>query len=87
MSLGIPLVTLNEKSKLDVAIDGADDVDRGLNLVKGGGGECLLPMSVLGFELQIALFSRRLLARLRCRCPAAREDGGGSLREVHLYRG
>jgi len=38
LSLGIPLVTLNEKSKLDVAIDGADDVDRGLNLIKGGGG-------------------------------------------------
>lgn len=37
--LGIPLVTLNEKSKLDVAIDGADDVDKKLNLVKGGGGK------------------------------------------------
>jgi len=37
-SLGIPLTTLNEKSKLDVAIDGADDVDKGLNLIKGGGG-------------------------------------------------
>lgn len=41
LSLGIPLVTLNEKSKLDVAIDGADDVDRGLNLIKGGGGKLL----------------------------------------------
>ena len=38
-SLGIPLVTLNEHSKLDVAIDGADDVDTKLNLVKGGGGK------------------------------------------------
>jgi hypothetical protein len=37
--LGIPLCTLNEKSRLDVAIDGADDVDPGLCLVKGGGGE------------------------------------------------
>ena len=35
MSLGIPLVTLNEISKLDVAIDGADDVDPKLYLVKG----------------------------------------------------
>lgn len=40
-SLGIPLTTLNEKSKLDVAIDGADDVDKGLNLIKGGGGALL----------------------------------------------
>merc|ERR1711871_1789241 len=40
-SLKIPLVTLNEKSKLDVAIDGADEVDPDLNLVKGGGGALL----------------------------------------------
>ena len=41
LSLGIPLVTLNEKSRLDVAIDGADDVDPKLCLVKGGGGALL----------------------------------------------
>jgi len=40
-SLGIPLCTLNEESKLDVAIDGADEVDRDLMLVKGGGGALL----------------------------------------------
>ena len=39
--LGIPLVTLNTHSKLDVAIDGADEVDPDLNLVKGGGGALL----------------------------------------------
>lgn len=39
--LGIPLCTLNEKSKLDVAIDGADAVDPDLALVKGGGGALL----------------------------------------------
>lgn len=39
--LGIPLVTLNTHSKLDVAIDGADNVDPGFNLVKGGGGALL----------------------------------------------
>merc|ERR1711981_1253544 len=37
-SLGIPLATLDTHSDLDVAIDGADDVDPNLNLVKGGGG-------------------------------------------------
>merc|ERR1719468_916295 len=37
-SLGIPLATLDTHSDLDVAIDGADEVDPGLNLVKGGGG-------------------------------------------------
>jgi ribose 5-phosphate isomerase A len=39
--LGIPLCTLNEKSRLDVAIDGADAVDPNLALVKGGGGALL----------------------------------------------
>jgi len=39
--LGIPLVTLDTHSKLDVAIDGADEVDPALNLVKGGGGALL----------------------------------------------
>jgi len=41
LSLDIPLVTLNEKSRLDVAIDGADDVDPNLCLIKGGGGALL----------------------------------------------
>lgn len=40
-SLNIPLVTLDTHSKLDVAIDGADEVDPDLNLVKGGGGALL----------------------------------------------
>jgi len=43
--LGIPLTTLGTKesrfSDLDVAIDGADEVDPKLNLVKGGGGALL----------------------------------------------
>merc|ERR1719487_2920839 len=39
--LGIPLVTLDTHSELDVAIDGADEVDPDFNLVKGGGGALL----------------------------------------------
>jgi len=35
---GIPLTTLDEHPRLDVTIDGADEVDPDLNLVKGGGG-------------------------------------------------
>lgn len=41
LKLGIPLTTLDQKSFLHVAIDGADDVDRNLCLVKGGGGALL----------------------------------------------
>lgn len=35
---GIPLTTLGEHPKLDIAIDGADQVDPKLNLIKGMGG-------------------------------------------------
>jgi len=34
---GIPLVSLAERSVLDIAIDGADQVDASLNVIKGGG--------------------------------------------------
>jgi len=35
--LGIPLTSLSEHPKLDLAVDGADDVDPQLNLIKGLG--------------------------------------------------
>ncbi len=35
---GIPLTTLDEYPSLDLAIDGADQIDEKLNLIKGGGG-------------------------------------------------
>jgi ribose 5-phosphate isomerase A len=41
-SLGIPLVSLEEQPKLDLAIDGADEIELGtLNLIKGAGGALL----------------------------------------------
>ena len=40
-SLNIPLSTLDEHAVLDVVIDGADEIDPALNLVKGGGGALL----------------------------------------------
>ncbi|KDD74024.1 ribose 5-phosphate isomerase A [Helicosporidium sp. ATCC 50920] len=38
---GIPLATLDEQPVLDIAIDGADEVDPALNVVKGRGGALL----------------------------------------------
>jgi ribose 5-phosphate isomerase A len=35
---GIPLTTLDEYPVLDLAIDGADEVDKQLDMIKGGGG-------------------------------------------------
>jgi ribose 5-phosphate isomerase A len=39
--LGFPLTTLEEHPLLDLTIDGADEVDPNLNLIKGGGGALL----------------------------------------------
>jgi len=38
---GIPLTTLDEEPRLDLTIDGADEIGPGLALVKGGGGALL----------------------------------------------
>jgi ribose 5-phosphate isomerase A len=35
---GIPMATLNDVDHIDLAIDGADEVDPAKNLIKGGGG-------------------------------------------------
>jgi ribose 5-phosphate isomerase A len=40
-SLGIPLTSLEEFQQIDVAVDGADEVDADLQLIKGGGGAFL----------------------------------------------
>ena len=39
--VGIKLGELNDYDYIDLTIDGADEVDRGLNLIKGGGGALL----------------------------------------------
>lgn len=38
---GIPLTTLDEVDRLDITVDGADEVDPALDLIKGGGGALL----------------------------------------------
>jgi ribose 5-phosphate isomerase A len=53
-SLGVPLTTLEEHPALDLAIDGADEVDPDLSLIKGGGGALLR-------EKIVAQASRRLI--------------------------
>ena len=40
-SLGIALAALDDLAPLDLTIDGADEADRKLNLIKGGGGALL----------------------------------------------
>lgn len=52
--LGIRLATLEEMPELDLTIDGADEFDPALNLVKGGGGALLR-------EKIVAAASRRMI--------------------------
>jgi ribose 5-phosphate isomerase A len=53
-SLGIRLTTLDETPVLDVTIDGADELDGELRLIKGGGGALLR-------EKIVAASSRRMI--------------------------
>jgi ribose 5-phosphate isomerase A len=41
LKAGVPLTTLAENPVIDLTIDGADEVDPQLNLIKGGGGALL----------------------------------------------
>ncbi len=41
VELGVPLKSLEEMPELDLTIDGADEVDSDLRLIKGGGGALL----------------------------------------------
>lgn len=40
-TLGIPTATLDDEPELDLTVDGADEVDPALRLIKGGGGALL----------------------------------------------
>jgi ribose 5-phosphate isomerase A len=48
VELGVPLKSLDELPELDLTIDGADEVDGRLRLIKGGGGALLREKIVAG---------------------------------------
>jgi ribose 5-phosphate isomerase A len=50
-SLGIPLTTLDEVEILDLTVDGADELDAQLRLIKGGGG-ALLREKIVAYSSQ-----------------------------------
>lgn len=51
---GVPLTTLDETPELDLTVDGADELDTSLQLIKGGGGALLR-------EKIVAAASRRMV--------------------------
>jgi ribose 5-phosphate isomerase A len=54
-SLGIPLATLDDFQQIDVTIDGADEVDPALNLIKGGGGALLREKIIASATKQLVI--------------------------------
>ena len=56
-SLNIPLTTLDETPELDLTIDGADEIDPNLNLVKGGGGALLREKIVASASRQMLVIA------------------------------
>jgi len=65
-ALGIPLATLDEIPELDLTIDGADEVDPSLRLIKGGGGALLREKIVAAASQRMAVIadSRKLVPQL-----------------------
>src|ERR1700728_2633192 len=53
--LGIPLTTLDECQEIDVTVDGADEVDPQLRLIKGGGGALLREKIVASATRQLVI--------------------------------
>jgi len=66
LAAGIPLVSLDDEPELDLTIDGADEFDPALNLIKGGGGHLLREKVVAAASRNMAVIvdSRKRVERL-----------------------
>jgi len=69
--LGIPLTTLDEHYRLDLAVDGADEVDPNLNLIKGLGRALVREKIVVACadRFVVLVDEAKLVERLGARCP------------------
>ncbi len=64
--LGIPMTTLDEMPELDLTVDGADEIDPELRLIKGGGGALLREKIVAAASRRMAVIAdvSKLVSRL-----------------------
>lgn len=65
-ALRIPVVTLDELPELDLTVDGADEIDSNLRLIKGGGGALLREKIVASASKRMVVIadSTKLVPRL-----------------------
>jgi ribose 5-phosphate isomerase A len=70
-ALGIPLLADDDPGALDITIDGADEVDPELNVIKGGGGALLREKIVAqaSRRMVVVVDADKLSARLGTRFP------------------
>ncbi len=57
--LGVPLATLDEQPALNLTVDGADEIDRALSLIKGGGGALLREKIVAAASARMIVIADR----------------------------
>ncbi|MDX1413232.1 MAG: ribose-5-phosphate isomerase RpiA [Candidatus Promineifilaceae bacterium] len=71
LSLDIPLATLEEQPAIDLTIDGADEIDPSLDLIKGLGGHLLREKIIASVSRRMIVISdiRKLVDRLGTRAP------------------
>jgi ribose 5-phosphate isomerase A len=85
--IGIPLTSLDDHPRIDVTIDGADEVDPNLNLIKGGGGALLREKIVAQATLIeiIVVDEHKLSPALGTNCDLPIEIIPFGMRPVHEY--
>ena len=83
--LGVPLSTLDETPQLDLTIDGADEIDPELSLIKGGGGALLREKIVAAASTRmIVIADRSKLVETLGRFPLPVEVNRFGLRATEL---
>ena len=72
---GIPVGTLDDVDRVDIAVDGADEVDPAMNLIKGRGAAHLREKIVDGMAERFVVIvdESKLVERLGTKCPVPLE--------------
>jgi ribose 5-phosphate isomerase A len=90
LALGIPLASLDERPEVDLTIDGADEVDPALRLIKGLGGALLREkiVATASHRLVIVVDESKVVDRLGTRAPLPVEvEPFGATTQVPFLRG